>query len=100
MTPPPPIAAPTAARALAPLFALALAWGPRTAAAAPPGAPVARVIELWANSVTGLENNHKAKVLSSALRDHVTNADEFFLFTENPTFLRVAGAAKCDTRPF
>jgi hypothetical protein len=89
-------------KAAAQVVALLGVWSlwPRSAEAAPPGAPVVHIVELWANSAKGLENNHKAQVLTSALRDYVVNADEFFLNTENPLLLSAALGAKCDTQAF
>ncbi len=65
-----------------------------------PGAPQVHIVDLWANSAKGFDNNHRAQVLSSALRDHVVNAPDFFLYADTYGLLQVGVEAKCDTLPF
>jgi hypothetical protein len=63
--------------------------------AAPPGAPVAQVVELWEPDV-----DPRASALTNALREVIFDGREFALNTRGSQLLRVAVEAKCDVEPF
>lgn len=82
--------------ALASWFALLALLSPaRGHCAAPPGAPVVQVIELWEP-----EADPRAQALTNALREVIYEADDFSLNTRSTQLLPTALEAKCDTGPF
>ncbi|HEU4537006.1 MAG TPA: hypothetical protein VFS00_22950 [Polyangiaceae bacterium] len=77
------------------LLPLASGLLPRSLLAAPAGAPVVQVIELWEPNL-----DQKAQALTNSLRDVIFDANEFALNTDNPQLLPLAQDAKCDVRGF
>lgn len=77
------------------LLPLALGLLTRSPLAAPAGAPVVQVIELWEPNL-----DQKAQALTNSLRDVIFDANEFALNTDNPQLLPLAQDAKCDVRGF
>jgi hypothetical protein len=74
---------------------VALASLARPAAAAPAGAPVVQVIELWEPNL-----DQKAQALTNSLRELIFDAGDFVLNTDNPLLLPAAQDARCDMRGF